>query len=409
MIRIRISALTLAFAVLLNAGATFGQSGVRSRRDVNLPVYEWLREPDRQEIPVKLQILGPLLTFEQRQQVRVVLIVDGRALQKKGAQRELHFLMKVADESGHWYSEENYGSTTISAKLGGHADLELVSDAYFQPGDYTIAIIVHDAVQNQRTVLRRQIRVPHIKNDPMPQLGNGLPRVEFLPDPVLGVASLGMQGATLPLRSTRPIHIDLIVDFGAYREYLRTRRARFYASKLLQTSQVVSRIRPTNGCLEVSAVDILRTEIFFRRKQASQLRWWDVREQILGRNLETVDANVLGARRKTASLFAKFLGDLLKEPATCGRPDEHLERVVLIVASGVAFPPKTEVEPAEIDCDCRIFYLRQVANPFYPFDDLPRLLKRQPVRKTDLNKPEDLRKRLAEMFTSFEEPSKSRN
>src|SRR5262245_31349863 len=380
MSRIRISALTVLIAVLLNAAVALGQAPARGRRNIELPVCQWLSEPDRQEIPVKLRVLGPVLTFEQRQQVRVVLVIDGRALQKKGAERDLHFLMKVADESGHWYSEENYGNSAISAKLAGRADLEMVSDAYFEPGDYTIAIIVHDAVQNQRTVLRRQIRVPRIKNDPLPHISNGLPRVEFLPDPVLGVASLGQQGAMLPLRTTGPIHIDLIVDFGAYREYLRSRGARFYASKLLQTSQVVSRIRPTSGCLEVSAVDILRTEIFFRRRQASELNWWDVREQILGRNLETVHANVLGSRLKTASLFAKFLGDLLKEPATCGRPDESLERVVLIVASGVAFPHKAEVEPVQVDCDCRIYYLRQIANPFYPFDDLPRLPKRMAVR-----------------------------
>lgn len=403
MILVRISALILAVAAFLNSSIATAQSSPDRKRGADIPFQQWLSEPDRQEIPLKLHILGPTLTFEQRQQVRVIAIVNGRELQKKGIQRELHYLMKVADESGHWYAEENYGTTTIPAKLAGNTDLELISDAYFQPGDYTIAIIVHDAVRNQRTVIRRRIEVPRIKNDPLPRLDSGLARVEFLPNPVLGVVGLGLPGATLPLRSARPMHVDLIVDFGAYREYLRTRRAHLYASRLLQTSQVLSRLRPANGCLEVSAVDILRTETFFRRKQATEIRWREVREQILGRNLEVVEANVLASRLKTAAMFSKFLGDLLTEPATCGSPDQNLDRVVLIVASGVAFPPKTEVEALKINCDCRIFYLHQVANPFYPFDDLPRLLKRLDVRKFDLNHPEGSRKQLSEFVKYLEQ------
>src|SRR5262245_27753468 len=340
---VRVSALMVVFAVMLVTGSTFAQAPTRGKGS-GLPVYQWLSEPDREEIPVKVKIIGPALTFEQRHQVRVLVRVNAGALQKTSVRRELHYVMKVADEGGHWFDQENYGNTSLVAKMTGRKELELASDAYFQPGEYTIAIIVHDAVQNQHTVLRRRIRVPVIKDDPLPQLGEGLPPAEFLADPVMGIAALGKPGADLPLRTAHPVHIDLIVDFGAYREYLRSRGARFYASRLLQTSQVLSRLRPTNGCLEVSAVDILRTETFFRRKQAGELHWWEIREQILGRNLDVIEANALAARLKTASLFSKFLADLLTEPASCGSSEEHLDRVVFIVASGVAFPPKTEVE-----------------------------------------------------------------
>ncbi|MCI0348764.1 MAG: hypothetical protein L0Z53_05005 [Acidobacteriales bacterium] len=406
MVLVRIPALALLL-ILIGAAGALAQNPATDKRELDLPIYRWLNEPDREEIPVKVRVIGPVLTFEQRHQVRVVAVINARALQKKGVERELHYVMKIADETGQWYAEENYGMTKLTSKLTGRAQLELVSDTYLQPGEYTIALIIHDVMHNHRTVLRRRIRVPPIRNDPLPQLDRGLPRAEFLADPVLGVAALGTRGAILPLRSTRPLHIDLIVDFGAYREYLRSRGARFYASRLLQTSQVISRIAPTNGCLEVSAVDILRTEVFFRRKPAGELQWWEVREQILGRNLEVVDADVLASRLKTASLFAKFLEDLLKEPATCGLPGQDLERIVVIVASGVAFPPKTRVEPPPLECDCRIYYLRQVANPYYPFDDMPRLLKHLNVKKINLENPEEFRKELAELLGDLEQLSKN--
>ena len=115
MILVRISALLLLVAAFPNAGTGVGQTAAEESRRAQLPVLQWLNEPDRQEIPVKLEIIGPVLTFEQRQQVRVVAIVNGRALQKRGVQRELHYLMKVADQSGHWYAGENYGTMTLSA------------------------------------------------------------------------------------------------------------------------------------------------------------------------------------------------------------------------------------------------------------------------------------------------------
>jgi hypothetical protein len=77
-------------------------------------------------------------------------------------------------------------------------------------------------------------------------------------------------------------------------------------------------------------------------------------------------------------------------------------RIVLLVASGVDFPPKSVVEPITPECECVIFYLRQEQNPAYPFDDLPRLLKRSHARKINITNPKKFRRQLAELFEDLE-------
>lgn len=394
------------FAFLLLLATVAGTQSSRAAEDKpppDLPLEQWLREPDRTDVPLKMRILGPLPTYELRQIVRVVAKINTKALQKKHVQRELHYFVKIADEAGNWLPGDSYGSTSLQAKLGGGASMDLVGDAYLEPGNYTVAMIVYDAVLKERSVVRKPVRVPDNQRDRFSEFRQPYPKAEFLHNPERGVVPLGQARAMLPLRTSRPVHIDLVIDFGAYREELRSRTAKFFASRLLQTASVLSQIRPSRGCLEVSAIDILRLELFFRRQKPDDLDWHRVRDHVLKRNLDVVGAGTLASRREAASIFGEFLQELIKAPATCGAPGENPLRIVLLVASGVDFPPKSEVEPIKPECECVIYYLRQEQNPAYPFDELPRLLKRSDARKINFTNPKKFRQQLAELFESLEQ------
>lgn len=395
---------SFALCLLLTAGAV-AQTGAPAGAQLlppNLPIAQWLNEPDRHDVPLKIRVLDPQPTFELRQFVRVVGEINVKALQKKHIQRELHYFLKVADEAGAWQPGESYGTASLEAKVGGRSEMHLIGDAYLEPGNYTVAVIVYDAVLKERSVARRQVRVPQGKRDRFTEFRQPFPKAEFLHNPERGVAPLGHARAMLPLRTGRPVHIDLVIDFGAYREELRSRRAKFYSSRLLQTASVLSQISPSRGCLEISAVDILRLEVFFQRKRPAELDWHRVRDHVLRRNLDVVGASTLASRREAASLFGEFLQELIEAPATCGSPEQNPLRVVLFVASGVDFPPKSEIEPIKPECECVFYYLRQEQNPAYPFDDVPGLLKRSHARKITITNPKKFRQQLAELFEDLE-------
>src|SRR5512140_2384498 len=109
-----------------------------------IPVEEWLRGPDRRDFPWKVRLLRPQLTFQQRYllQVRADLHVD--VLQTGSEQRDLHFLVKVADERGRWFHGGEYTHYTVPPKLDGGNEIQFTSGLYLRSGKYVIAVIVYD-------------------------------------------------------------------------------------------------------------------------------------------------------------------------------------------------------------------------------------------------------------------------
>src|SRR5207249_5690699 len=57
----------------------------------------------------------------------------------------------------------------------------------------------YESIQQERTVLMKTIEVPEIKEDPIPELGRDLPRVEFLPPLDAGKSQVGSGTARLPV------------------------------------------------------------------------------------------------------------------------------------------------------------------------------------------------------------------
>jgi hypothetical protein len=144
---------------------------------------------------------------------------------------------------------------------------------------------------------------------------------------------------------------------------------------------------------------VLNMELLFDRRNARELDWEKVREQILGHDRYTIDAEVLAARHQAAPFFADFVQQLMQERPSCGAP-----RVIVILTSGVNFPQGTRREPIREDrCECRVYYFRQVQNVHFPFDEARGLLRHLDVRKESILEPRRFRKQLAELLSSLQE------
>ena len=109
----------------------------------SLPLNEWLSQGERKAFECKIRILGPSLTFQQRHRILVRATFPTPSLQKGSIQRDLHFVINVADESGKWFDGETYNHFPVEKKLEKKVDLVREGGLYLQPGTYTFICKVH--------------------------------------------------------------------------------------------------------------------------------------------------------------------------------------------------------------------------------------------------------------------------
>jgi hypothetical protein len=334
----------LAFSLLslLVVPGLCGQGIVPSenQRKVDLPLDQWLSAGPHRDFKARSKIQKPRLTFQQRYLVRLVTTIDMRALQKNGVERDLHHVIKVADESGRWFPEETYSHSTFNASLH-NTDLQIVTDLYMLPGRYNVATIIYDSVQQIRDVLMKTVQVPQVKDDPLPDLAHHLSRVEFLPPSQRGRYQLGHGTAWLPVSTKNAVQIELLVDAGNA----------YSASEDILAANIVSQIRPSRGCVYVSVLDTLRQEIMFLHEEAQQLDWEKRGQQVLDRDLNTIDVAHLN-ERNTGAFFRDRVQKLLEEKPACPGMAQTPRRVFVVLTSGLGFVggtiPKLEISPESV-------------------------------------------------------------
>ena len=153
-----------------------------AKADVQIPreIEDWIRVGERQDIPWKVSVQKPVLTFQQRQVVKVTADIDSNVLQKSTVHRDLLFVIKVADESGKWFPGENFVEQELTAPLDKSTKVEMESEVLLKPGKYRIGTVMYDSVLHQHNVGFSNVEVPAIKNDPLPHLLDPIPPVEFI-------------------------------------------------------------------------------------------------------------------------------------------------------------------------------------------------------------------------------------
>lgn len=400
--RVLVAVLTLGCPLLCAQPEVTANTG----RKAVLPVEKWLQEGERRDFKMELTVRGPYFGYQQRYLVRVFVKVDLRRLQKAGVERDLHFVAKVADESGRWQPGESYGESRL-LKPAGLNDLVLAAELFFQPGRYTVAAIVYDSVSGRRSVAFRGLKVPRIEDDPLPQLARDLPRVEFLPPSRNDALPLGRGRALLPLRTPQRLLIDLVVDFGAFREEMSVRRQNWDASRMVQIGSLLAQMQFEKGCIRVTGLDVLRRQEVLWRAPGDGVDWWQLRKELLARSLHKVDVEELSARLESAEYLRRQLERLWSEPEACAGQTPPDQRIVILLSHGVLFPLRTKVEPAQVDrnCRCRFFYTRLEPSQEYLFDLVPKVLKPISPRVILSRSPEEFRRDLGALLKAIEEPA----
>lgn len=423
----RFKALTLcllALSTLVSAQGVPAEVHEHLDKQLQAQIPKWLAAGDHQDIPWKVKIEKPLETYQLRDVLHVTALMDADVLQAKSVQRKLVFVIKVADAEGRWLPDENFVTQDLQNTLG-HVKLQMESEVILKPGKYTIGTIVYDSVLDQHNVSLTQWEIAAPKKDPLPELLRNVDAAEFVRDDVTGSNSLVNTRAYLPLQTSRPVRVDLLVDLSTREEefsqtherptgFFRRRPGEhrpppFHSADddtflitLLQSASVLSSMQPRQGCTRVAALDAFKERIILAPSDAQAVDWVKIKKNILGASKNTIDVKALADKKDEPKFFLREL-QVLTADAPCGSADNRLH-VVIILSHGLHFREGSEKVHAE-PCDCKVFYLRQ-SDTITESDDLRGTLSTLSLALLDFHDPEGFRNKLAGLVKQIEELAK---
>ncbi len=382
-----------------------------------LQVGEWLRGPDRRDFPWDVRLLRPSLTYGQRYEVTVVAEVRVGDLPPAARSRELHFVVKAADEQGRWFDDEDYNHQTITPQLDRSNVIRFISSVYLRPGKYVIAVIAYESLERGFNVGRQPVRVFGPSHDPLPQLDHDLPPLEFL-DLAPEDAQVRLAQATLPsplpVHNTGPMRVDVVLNLSS----------RFAYERVFAMGAVLSRLGLDHGCVRVTGVDLTYPRILFDRVDSSEMFGGEATQKIVSLDDDKIDVGTLRERNSAPSFLRQLLSDMMYSSTACSAGKEPLRRLIVVVGHTYVFPKGTRVSGVwRPECrDCEFYYLQDypwfstdVSRPYlpgYPIDDLGpanpdqvrELLKPVRPRYFILANAEDFRKVLAQLISHLEKP-----
>jgi Cu/Ag efflux protein CusF len=354
----RLLFLTTAFALLSGASSARAQNGSPDPVFAKYPLNEWLRSGERSPIRWAPQVSPARLSNHQRLMVQMGIQLDGAELADRPGKGRLLMLVQITGSEGRLW--QNHGQIDFDKVAEGARSQYLIYtfSAFVLPGDYRVALAVVDTVNGERGVREERLHVPPLRNDSLPDAWRGLPPVEFLskadpPDSwYLPYISTPLH---LPLRTRRPVRIDVLVNLTPSERATGSLRAQSgNLSVLLPALKTISQLDLHNASLHIALLDLLHQRVTFHQDDVHTLDWPAMKDTLSEKDTGTIDLKSLGERSRNAAFFVAEVG---KRIAAAG---EGQARALVVLSSSVEFEAGEDLHPIEAapTPDRRVFYIR---------------------------------------------------
>lgn len=202
----------------------------------------------------------------------------------------------------------------------------------------------------------------------------------------------------LPVANHRPLEIELLVNFSTSERHSGSYGAHYLTvGTLLKRLRVLAALRPENGRVNVTAVDVMRQKILFEQKSVEKLDWPRLREGLDAIHPRMISLEALEERKENAAFFRNLLADKLYGGERQGTDGAEPMKVIIVLSGAVLFSRGTDLKPLrpEANCDCRLYHLQvEIDN----WDELGKVMRRLKPRRFSASWPEDFRKALAEII-----------
>ena len=299
-------------------------------------LVELINGRDRTEIPDKIELEKPVLTFQQQYLLRVRGSFSSKLIER-GEVRHLQILTKVQDSEGHWLEGQDYDDFKIPENMRKRT-LYYGAAIYLRPGRYRLGMAIFDVETRRADVFHHDVVIEPMKNDPFPQIDASLPSVEF-PDRLdrhWGFWRVGDKIGPIPVRPGKHTRLDVVLNIT--KRFRWDVLYRMDVQTMLESGSVLGRLRPGDGCVRVSVIDSLRLKVLLDRFPAEKLSWTRLQDAIENINQEVIDVKVLANQQKVATFTHDFLQELARDKKRCGNESGPVTPMVVVVSPDVILP-----------------------------------------------------------------------
>jgi len=375
----------------------------------------WFEEPEQHAPHWRVHFDRPTLSYSQRLVLGVQAIVPANA---KELRPDWHLLLRIADESGRWFQNYDYFRVDLRRMPPNAEPVVWHGYAFVRPGTYRIALVAYDAINEQHFVWRKMMQVD--RPSVLPDIDRNLPTVEFgdpdsIPRPI---------PEYIPIHTHAPVRIDVVFNVTRNQQLsltpnspLDTFREPYLEGAMRGATSLLSQLAPSEGCVRVSVIDILRLKILLDRSPANAASSLNRIQQAIPSALDNaaLDVHNLVGRTKAREFFQHFLESLITDNGACVPRSPNEDHAIIVVSDSLIFAKGTEREPvsAPEHRNALFFHVRFSYNLFYnegrptatavtTFDEVGHMLEELHPRHFDVAEPTDLRHAVAEIVKEIE-------
>src|SRR5215467_14580938 len=378
----------------------------------NIPIA-WFEENDHHAPHWRVHFDPPTLTYSQRLVVGVQAIVPANG---KELRPDWHILLRIADETGKWFQNYDYFRVDLRHVQPNTARIVWRGYAFVQPGTYRFSLVAYDAIKERHFVWHKIMRVD--RPSVLPDIDRDLPRIEFVdlshirpPIPEY-----------LPVHTHAPVQIDVVFNLTGDEQLslgprnLDSLRRAYVEDGLRGATVMLSQLAPSQGCVRVSAIDILRLKVLLDRSSADPASNLNRLQAAIPGPLYNlaVDVHTLAGRTKAREFFHQFLEKVISDNAACIPRLLHEDHAIIVVSDSLIFPEGADKEPVSPNehRDALVFHVRFSYTLFgtkysFPtavvtFDEVGRMLGQLHPRHFDVAEPNGLGRAVAEIVKDIE-------
>ncbi len=395
--RIRVFAFCLACVLFLSLHAFAETPNPRK-----IP-FAWFDEPEQHAPHWDVDFDNPTLLYSQR------FLLGARAImpaKEKERRPDWHILLRIADENGRWFQGVDYTHLDLQRAPEAAHRISWHGYAFAQPGTYRVALLAYDATGQRHFLWRKTVRVD--RPSVLPDIDRELPKVEFLE---LNKVRFPIP-EYLPVQTRRPVRIDVVVNLtgdlqlSVNTDYFTRYRQPYVENTLRGATALLTQLAPSQGCVRVSAIDILHLKVALDRSSADPASHLDRVQQAIagGRDSDTVDVRTLMGRTRAREFFHQFLDKVVTDNAGCGPQVPNTERAIVVISDSLIFPKGTDNEPVSPPerRDASFFHIRISSNRVPTYDQVGHMLEQLHPRRFNVADPKDLRRAVAEIIKDIE-------
>jgi len=376
----------------------------------------WYEGPEQHAPHWHINFDHPTLDFSQRFVVGVRATVPADV---KGRRPDWHIYLGIADESGRWSLNYDYSRIDLRQVPPNAKPLLWHGYAFVRPGTYRIALVAYDAINERHFVWHKTMQID--RPSVLPDIDRDLPAVELvdpdrIPPPV---------PEYIPIHTHAPVRVDVVFNLTGNEQLsltpsdLDSFRHPNLESGMRGAAGVLSQLAPTQGCVRISAIDILRLKVVLDRSSADAPSNLNRVQQAIPslRDNGAIDIHSLMGRTKAREFFHQFIDKIVGDNAACSPEFVGAGHAIIVVSDSLVFPENSDTAPVVVseDRSSLIFHMRfsspsirvnsYNSDPIavrYSLDEVGHMLSPLHPRNFDVVEGKDFRRAVAEIIQDIE-------